>query len=66
MHLFRRNIDRLEKVLIAENNNSKWGIAANVGGIKYKIALKSDVTEVEIDWLCNELREYLNLPLEDG
>lgn len=64
VYLFRNNIDKLEKVLIAENN--KWEIMANIKGYKYKIAPKSDLTEVEIDWLCSELSEYLNLPLEDS
>ncbi len=55
-------INKLEKILIADDN-SKWGIVANIGRNQYNLASKTDLTEVEIDWLCSELSEYLNLPL---
>ncbi len=66
-------INKLEKIRIAGvkgsstgGNHSLWGIAANTRANQYKLVDKSDLTEVEIDWLCKELNEYLNLPLEDS
>jgi len=56
-------IDKFEKIPIADNN-SKWGIAAKLGFTQYKLGDNSDLTEVEVDWLCNELNEYLKLSME--
>ena len=58
-------VDRFEKILIADNKQSKWGIAAKLGFTQYKLADSCDLTEVEVDWLCNELNEYLNLPMNE-
>lgn len=58
-------INKLEKIRIG-GSRPLWGIAANIGANQYKLIDKSDLTEVEIDWLCSELSEYLNLPLEDS
>ncbi len=55
-------INKLEKIPIADDN-SKWGIVAKIGRDRYNLANRTDLTEVEIDWLCSELNEYLNLPL---
>ncbi|MEM6401015.1 MAG: serine/threonine-protein kinase [Cyanobacteria bacterium P01_D01_bin.116] len=57
-------VDRFEKILIGDDKNSKWGIAAKLGFTQYKLADNSDLTEVEVDWLCNELNEYLKLSIE--
>ncbi len=55
-------INKLKKIPIADDN-SNWGIAANIGRNQYNLASRTDLTEVEIDWLCSELNDYLNLPL---
>lgn len=60
-----RIVDRFEKTFIDDNNNSKWGIAAKLGFTQYKLADNSDLSETEVDWLCNELNEYLNLPIDE-
>ncbi|MEO1427611.1 MAG: serine/threonine-protein kinase [Cyanobacteria bacterium J06633_8] len=52
-------IDRIEKKMIADSNH-QWEIVANLGKSQYKLTDNIDLTEVEIDWLCNELNEYLN------
>lgn len=57
-------IDSFEKILISNNDNSKWEIVANLGKSQYKLTDKSDLTEVEVDWLCKELNEYLHLSTE--
>lgn len=59
------NINKIEKIPIA-GNRPLWVIAANIGANQYKLVDNSDLTEVEIDWLYNELSDYLNLPLEDS
>lgn len=51
-------INKLEKIPIKENN-LKWRIVAHIGKNKYDLASRTDLTEVEIDWLCNELNDYL-------
>lgn len=58
-------VDRFEKILIGDDEKSKWGIAAKLGFTEYKLADSSSLTEVEVDWLCNELNEYLNLPIDE-
>ncbi|WP_414621648.1 serine/threonine protein kinase [Calothrix sp. CCY 0018] len=57
-------INNLGKILIA-GNRPLWVIAANIGGNQYNLIDKNDLTEVEIDWLYNELSEYLDLPLKN-
>ncbi|MGB3641063.1 MAG: serine/threonine-protein kinase [Rivularia sp. (in: cyanobacteria)] len=57
-----KKVTKLEKVRIEDD--CKWGIVAKTKVNQYKLTSKSDLTEVEIDWLCNELNDYLNLPLE--
>ncbi|MEL7240928.1 MAG: serine/threonine-protein kinase [Cyanobacteria bacterium J06573_2] len=57
-------VDRFEKIFINDDKKSKWGIAAKLGFTQYTLADSSDLTEVEIDWLCNELNEYLNLSID--
>ena len=61
-----KKIEKLEKIKIAGGDNSKWGIAIQAGSNKYKLGRKSGLTEVEIDWLCDELSEYLSLPIENN
>ncbi|MDY6901867.1 MAG: serine/threonine-protein kinase [Cyanobacteriota bacterium] len=56
-------LDRFEKILI-DDKNSKWGIAAKLGFTQYQLADSNDLSETEVDWLCNELNEYLNLPID--
>ncbi|AFY57794.1 serine/threonine protein kinase [Rivularia sp. PCC 7116] len=54
-----KNITKLEKKMIAGSNH-QWDIVANFGTSQYKLFDNIDLTEVEVDWLCSELNEYLN------
>ncbi|MBV6625997.1 MAG: serine/threonine protein kinase [Rivularia sp. (in: Bacteria)] len=54
-----KNIGRLEKKMI-QDSNRQWEIVANIGASQYKLTDDIDLTEVEIDWLCNELNGFLD------
>jgi len=53
-----------KKLFVADGNNSKWGIVANLGTHQYKLTNNSNLTEVEVNLLSTELTQYLNISKE--